>query len=507
MNRRLVHRWTAIAATVAALTGPGRGADAPDREPVELASPREAPVLQVLTTRQEFDPFIPWQKRQPAERTGYGVVVGSNTVLTTENVVRQQSLVELVAPRSGRRIPAQVVLADEQVNLALLRLPAGAEDRIPAPCAVSDREKPEATLTVVQLDATRELQSGGATLLRVQVDGLPAAGYASLLADVLTDLSVNAEGAPVFGADGRLGGLVCGYTAANRTARILPAVVIQRFLRDAAQTPYPGAASAGFLWRPLVDPARRQWLGVDGETGGVLVLSCVSGWGAEGALRPNDVILNWDGYAVDDLGYYADPVLGRLLFPYLIKGHRRPGDRVPVQIVRAGKVQPVEVELRRANEASMLIPDNTRGEREAYLLEAGLLLREATGRYLQAPGPSWQRQVDSALVHLYLTRKLAPARAGQRVVMLAMVLPHPINIGYQHFFGRIVTHVNGKPVDNLRDVFTIRDSDGHIVRLTLKDVGTDVVLDPAGIDAANRELADLYDIPAMRWPAEAEALP
>jgi S1-C subfamily serine protease len=462
----------------------------------------EAPVLQVIATRQEFDEFIPWQKKQPVERTGYGVVVGTGTVLTTENVVRHQSLVELVAPRSGKRIPARVLLADEQVDLALLSVAPGDLADVPAPCRLAALEKPTGSLRVVQFDATRELQAGSATLLRVQVDGLPSAGYSSLLIDVLTDLSVNGEGAPVLDADGALNGVVVSYAAASRTARAIPAPVIRQFLDDAAQPPYEGFASAGFLWHPLVDPTRRSWQGVDKEPGGVLVVSCVSGWGAEGVLKPNDVILNWDGRAVDDLGYYADPQLGRLLFPYLIKGRRHPGDRVPVDLVRNGNRMQVELELRRATEDAMLIPDNTTGRRDPYIVEAGLLLREATGRYLQAYGPDWQRQIDSALVHLYLTRKLTPARPGQRVVLLASVLPHPINIGYQHFFGRIVTHVNGQAIDNLRDVFRIRDTDGHITRLTIKDVGTDVVLDPATIDAANAELARLYAIPALRWPAE-----
>jgi hypothetical protein len=335
-------------------------------------------------------------------------------------------------------------------------------------------------------------------LLRVSVDILPTANTSALTLDILTDLNVNGEGAPVF--DGaRLTGMVFSYSASSRTGRGVPGQVIRRFIADAARPAYAGFAACDFLWRSLADPARRQWLGVTDAPGGVLVMLCMAGDGAAAVLQPNDVIRTWDGFALDELGYYTDPDFGRLLFPHLIKGRRRPGDRVPVTIVRQGQSRSVEVVLRRARESDMLIPDNTTGQRDAYLVEGGLLLREATGRYLQAHGPNWQSDLDPALVHLYLTARLTPQRSGQRVVLLAGVMPHPINKGYQQFGNRIVTHVNRKPIDNLEAVFRIRAADGLIERVTLKDVGVDLVLDPLAIGRANAELAEMYGIPALQW--------
>ena len=34
-----------------------------------------APVVRVMTTYQEYDPFQPWQKRSPDTRAGFGVII------------------------------------------------------------------------------------------------------------------------------------------------------------------------------------------------------------------------------------------------------------------------------------------------------------------------------------------------------------------------------------------------------------------------------------------------
>ena len=65
---------------------------------------------------------------------------------------------------------------------------------------------------------------------------------------------------------------------------MIPYPIISRFLRDAAKQPYTGSAIAGFAWKPLVDPVKRAYLGLGERTGGILVISCLTGSGADGVL-------------------------------------------------------------------------------------------------------------------------------------------------------------------------------------------------------------------------------
>jgi hypothetical protein len=288
------------------------------------------------------------------------------------------------------------------------------------------------------------------------------------------------------------------YNSSTRTGLMLPYATIRHFLKDLGAPPYHGIPAAGFTWRDLVDPAKKAYLNVAGRSGGILVVSCLPGTGARETLRPNDAILKWDGTEVDNLGFYADPDFGRLAFPYLIMGHREPGDSVPVTLVRDGRETNVNVRLARHRDDLALVPENPAGERPEYLVDGGFVIRELDARYLAAHGNDWQQNVDSRLAHAYLTRRHAPAQPGQRVVILAAVLPDPINIGYQRFRDDVITHVNGEAVQCMDDVFRVVDRSGGVERLTLRGVGLDLVLNAAELAAANSRLASLYRIPELR---------
>ncbi|MBL7114490.1 MAG: PDZ domain-containing protein [Kiritimatiellae bacterium] len=470
---------------------------AADHSSIKDSIPPSA-LVRVLCTRQEFNARVPWQKRKPSEERGYGIAVTSNLVLTTEGLIRNHSLVELMQPRRAEQIPARVIASDFQANLALLEIDTQTLPEPLAPFTLATNMSLDSNLTITQLDDLRQLQTSKATFLRTSVEVLPSAPFPSRVFDVLADQNINGNGAPVL-QNGKLAGLVVSYASSTRTATILPTAVLKRFLDDVTKLPYEGFASAGFIWKELVDPSKRQWLGVQNQPGGVLVVSCIPGSGADNVLAPNDVILSWDGQAVDNLGFYKDKTFGRMMFPYLIRGQRHPGDTIAVTIMRDRTEKNIEITLQRPSEKRMLIPANTPGNKAPYLVEGGLVLREMTGRYIHAYGSSWQRRLDSSLVHQYLTRRMHPDRKGERIVLLTQVLPHPINVGYQQIQNMQVTHANGTPIDNMDDLFEIRERDQHIHRVTLGKWGVDIVIEKERIAEANRMLAKTYQIPALYW--------
>jgi hypothetical protein len=365
---------------------------------------------------------------------------------------------------------------------------------IPTATAVPNRAEVE----ILQFDQTGQLQRGHSEVIQIAMSALPNANASSLTFNLLTDLTTNGQGAPVL-YENRLAGLVMSQDETARVVSIVPYPVLAHFLKDASEKPYKGFASAGFVWKKLVDPAKRAYLKIPQEGKGVLVLSRMSGTGASTMLKPNDVILGWDGYAVDNLGYYKDPDFGRLQFSYLIKGRREPGDTVPVQLVRNGTNATVRLPLSRFLDDAALIPENVTGRQAEYLVEGGFIIRELTGRYLRSYGSRWQWRVDARLVSLYMTRKYDVKRPGDRVVILSGVLPDPINMGYQRVHAEIITSLNGKPIRNMADVFRIMEEDGHITRLALLSRGVDLVLAKDKLTEANARLAKAYRIPTLRF--------
>lgn len=455
-------------------------------------------VVELIVTSQESNPFLPWQKMHPNLRQGYGVIVGDSQVLTTESIVRNHTMVEIRKAGTGEKIPAAVKISDCQANVALLKILDPEKRDGLVPLKFTDHVSKNAEVEIIQFDETSQIQHGEAEVVQIAITQLPYAPYHSLTFSLLIELNVNGEGAAVI-SNGKLAGLIMRYDNTTRTGAMLPYCVLKHFIEDAEEPPYKGFAFAGFIWSPLIDPAKRAYLNVNRDEQGILVLECLAGTGAFETLKSNDVIIEWDGQAIDNLGFYEDPDFGRLALPYLVKGRRKPGDVVPVKIIRDRTNTTLNVKLGQLSDAYPLIPENVTNEQVEYLIDGGFVIRELTGRYLKAYGPQWKRNVDSRLVHLYLTQKDTPETLGDRVVILAAVLPDQINIGYHHFRDAIITKLNGKSIRNMTDVFRTVDMDGSIERLTLQSVGVDLVLDQDELATANSRLARLYRIPSLRY--------
>lgn len=455
-------------------------------------------IVQILTTYQQYNPFVPWQKRDPGLKIGYGVAVSESEVLTTENLVRNCTLVELRKTGSGEKIQATVVLADEQANLALLRIQDSSKAPKLVPFQMMNTISRTGDVSILQFDETTQIQRGKGQIVQVSVKSLPTAPYPTLAFTLLTELNINGEGAAAV-RDGKLAGLIMSYDRGTRTGNMIPCITIAHFVEDAHQSPYRGFASAGFIYTPLIDPVKRRYHQANDQNNGILVLKCLPASGAIESLMPNDVILEWDKYPIDNLGFYEDPDFGRLAFYYLITGRRSPGDLVPVRIIRNGQETNITVKLRRRTDKEALVPENVTHEREEYIVEGGFIIRELSANYLLSYGADWQKFVDPRLVNLYLTKRLYPDKPGDRVVILATVLPDPINVGYQQFRNQIITGINDKPVRNMSDVFKIVKEDGHVLRVSLQSSDVDLVLDQATLGEANANLARQYRIPRLRY--------
>ncbi len=459
---------------------------------------QEVVVVEVLVSVQEYDSAFPWQSQPARSRRGFGVMLDDVHLVTAETLVRQQTLIEVRRPRSGRKAIARLLQADAQINLALLALEVPAR---PVP-AITFAPVPPAAGTVVdivQITPDGERQQEAGRIVQWKVDDLPDSPYSALTATVITDLNIDAVGAAVF-ADDCFAGLALGYNTSARTAQMLPSAVIAAFVDDVRTPPYQGMAFAGFSWQPLIDDTKRRYVGLPADIdGGIQVLGVFpDGGSCRHPLRANDVVLDWDGVAVDSQGYYEDPSFGRLLFTHLIKGRRSPGDAVPVRLMRDRVMTNATVTLRRFDDAQLLVPENVSGHPDAFLVDGGFIIRELTGRLLKAAGEAWVMRTDPRLAHLYITRQSRPAQPGDRIVFLAAVLPDPVNIGYQHLRDEIIDTANGVPVRNLRDVFQAVDGAGGLFRLGLRGFGVDLMIDPAAREAANQRIASQYRIPFMR---------
>ena len=458
-------------------------------------------IFQVLATSQTYIPTQPWQKNSARTSYGYGINIGNGRILTTEHMTRNHNLIELRREQRGEKIEAKVLVADPQVNLAILEVINPPADWPQQSQTLLSEIKLNTDLTILQFDENYKAQHSKAELISISISSLPNAQYSSLSFKLLTDLNVNGEGVPVM-KDGNLAGLMISYNDSKRTGYMIPYPVIKRFLENAQDDNYTGFATSGFSWRPLMDPTKRAFLGAPRANKGVQVLRCSPESGAFNVLQQNDVIIELDNHKIDSLGFYNDPEFGRLNFSYIIKGHHVPDDVISAKIVRKGKELEVKLPLKHITDCTSLIPENIIGERPEYMVQGGMVICELSGRYLKSYGNKWKSRINTRLVQYYQTRGMISAEKDQHFVILAKVLPHPINVGYQGYANRIITAVNSQPINNMADVFKIVDTDGGLESIRLQDVDIDFVLDKEKLDSANADIIKNYGIPALKYKKE-----
>jgi S1-C subfamily serine protease len=452
----------------------------------------DASIVEVIATCQNYDTRMPWRKQKPRIFPGLGVVVDKNKVLTTADLVRNQTLVEIRRAKSGTKIKVEVVESDFQANIALLAICSSNASQDLKSVVIADKVQRNDKVTIVKMDETGQFQSDEGQVM--EINSTPG----GLILKVLTDLSIERNGTPVF-RDGKLAGISTFYDKSTRSCLAISAATLKLFFAGVNTPPYPGLAWAGFRWEPLLDPAKKKYLGADGNSSGVLVVNTIPGSGAAAALLPEDVILEWDGNRLDELGYYNDPEYGRLLFTYLINGRHKPGENAAVTVLRGGKKQTVSVPLKHQIDLEQTVPQNLEGAQAEYLADGGMILRELSGDYLMAAGTHWLMQANPRLLYYYLNPWQFSGKVGEHVVILSFVLPDQINIGYHELHDEIVTAINGKPVTNLAGVFDAVEKDGGLKSITLKAGGVDVVLDEKEMPVANKRIAANYRLPNLRF--------
>lgn len=448
-------------------------------------------IVEVIVTALRPEPRMPWHTSKPVLRVAYGIVVGPGRVVTTEDTVRNASLVEVRRPGQPAKLNASVRKADPCIGVALLDLPANAANAF-SPIPWDDVSTRPDNVTLVFPGNAGQLQTGEGRVSECTVTRLNNIPCAALLYNILSDLKIDKPGAPILNG-GRLTAIALRYDAASQLTQALPALLLKRFVEDASGPSYKGFATTGIFALPLIDPAKRHYYGLPDNNTGILVQKLTPGTGVSKALAAGDVILRWDGVDVDSQGYYQDPVFGRIAFMHRATLHP-PGDTITCTVLRDRKSLDLSLTLDAYNDARALVPVNVEGAPVEYLVEGGLLIRELTGDYVTPADPRIPFFANARLLNISLTRGQFPDKPGDRIVIVTGVLPDTINKAYQQLRDGIVTAVNGQPIASIKDVFAIRRRDGVISRLTISDVGTDIVFDKDALPEANARIAERYRI-------------
>jgi serine protease Do len=261
---------------------------------------------------------------------GSGFVLDSRGFVVTNHHLVEGALALRVRFLDGRQIPAQLVGADPETDLALLRLVGTLQGLAPLTLGSSD-DLNVGDWVLALGNPLGENVTASVGILSAKARTLQRGAYGDFLQ---TDAAIHPgnSGGPLLGLDGRVVGINTALLGGSTGIGFaIPSSVLRLLLPQLLKRGRVTRGWIGAYVTPLT-PELSKRLGVP-ETAGAAVTECMPGSPAEhGGLQPDDVILRLDGRAVA-----SAEALIRML------SERRPGTTLALSVLRGGRTRTVRL--------------------------------------------------------------------------------------------------------------------------------------------------------------------
>lgn len=446
--------------------------------------------VRVNATIQTFNAGQPWQRNSPQRRSGLGTLISPTEILTTAEMVANQTYLELESADSSESVQAQVIAIDYKANLALLS-PAGTPGFIAnktplalgSPAAIGDN------LLVWQFENNGSTLKTNAVIRAVDTSSTFLSGY-SFLTYIAKGSMQSASSSFTLPAtrNGKLLGVLTSYNSDDQTSEIIAPEIVATFLKDARDGAYEGFPSLGCATQRTEDKSFREYLSLS-PTGGGLYISKIleDSPAAKAGLKKGDVLLAVDGSEIDRRGFFQHPRYGPLPWTVLIRSDKTVGDSLPLQILREGQTQELTATL--TVPKLPLVPRHINDSPPPFLIKGGMVFQELSREYLRAFGDKWTTRAPLSLMYaMENPEKYEEDR--DNIVFLARVLPNPATIGYDRLSAIIVNGANGTPVRNISELAAALTQvpENGIHTIELDDAPGTLYLDAAISDQVDQQL-------------------
>ena len=449
----------------------------------------ERVLVSVEINRKQYDYFQPWTERvQTAVKAG--IVIGPREILTTADACDDRTLVRVQKGGRGRWWNAEAKWVDYPANLALVTCPdekfwAGLKS-----ATLADPIKKEEDIQIIRWrSGNLEVRKAEFSRFAVSHPNMSDAVHVQL------ELSSEIDGVgwsePAI-AGNKVIGLV--FSQSGNQLQVLPAPFVRSILEAQKKGHYKGLGYFDFTWQPAENPETLDYLKLEGEKRGVVVIDVPKKPGIEPAVKRRDVLLQVDGFDIDTQGDYVDPDYGHLLLENLSTRRKWAGDPVRLKIWRDGRAQEVVYRLPKAEDAARLVPEAPFDQEPEYVIAGGLVFQPLTKNYLRSWGQDWERRAPFRLAYF---RNQDPTPERPAIVILSQVLPDIYNLGYQESRQLVLEKVNGQKVNYLSDLEQAlrKPMNGfHTLEFMKGDSLQRIVLDAATLDAATKRVLDRYGI-------------
>jgi len=451
-------------------------------------------VIRVFATSQDPDFDGPWQARTPSNSTGSAVVIGPGLLLTGAHVVANATFLQVQKPSHPDKAIATVRAVSHDCDLALLEVVEPADflgDIKPAELGPMPKLRDEVAVVGYPVGG-EEISITEGVVSRIEVQRY-SHSQRHLLA-VTVDAAINAgnSGGPVFG-DGNVVGIAFQkLTGVDNIGEMVPPPIIRAFLDGVKQGKRPEVPALGITTQNLENPLLRRQLGLNDGERGVAVLHVDYNGSADGVLQLRDVITAIDGLPIANNGTVQYQGRHRTRYDVVL-GHRYIGDKIELEIKRAGIARTVTLELKRW---APLVPRSRYDQPPQYFVYGGLVFQTLTRDYLTTWDKWWNKAPKEFLNYYYLGYRTPDQH---EVVILTQILADEINVGYGHLYNEAVATLDGKCPRDMEDFVAKLSAARGVVEITTTSGGV-IMLDADEVRKSTPRILTRYRIPYDRTP-------
>ena len=434
-------------------------------------------VIKIYSVSNKYDYDEPWQMLGQEQRRGSGCIIKGKRILTNAHVVANNMFIQVRRAGQAKKYTAKVVAVAHACDLAILKVLDDSFFSGITPVEIGSlpgfRDKV----------AVYGFPEGGDKLCITEgvVSRIEHRKYAHSVADLLAcqiDAAINpgSSGGPVIKNNKIVGVAFQGMRGKDieNIGYMVPAPVINHFLKDIGDGRYNGIPGIGISWQKMENPDIRLKYALTEKQTGVLVDKIYPGSPAKGILKDEDVILSVDGNNIENDGTIEFRKGERTFFGYAIQ-QKYINDTAKLRILRNNKIVNVEIKLTNSVDSWRLVPHVLYDVAATYYIVGGLLFEPLTGNYLGTWGEKWNHDAPSDLLNYYFHGE--PTDDRREIIVLIKVLADEINEGYHELENNVIAYVNGKKISTMEDL--VRAFDGHNGRYhtIVDEQGYNIVID------------------------------
>eukprot|EP00698_Gefionella_okellyi_P000572 TRINITY_DN10498_c0_g1_i4.p1 TRINITY_DN10498_c0_g1~~TRINITY_DN10498_c0_g1_i4.p1 ORF type:complete len:602 (-),score=127.79 TRINITY_DN10498_c0_g1_i4:24-1829(-) len=412
--------------------------------------------INVVSTAANYR--VPWQMQAERESSGTGFTISQRRILTNAHVVEDYAVVRVRRYNNSEVYTATVLCVAHACDLALLTVE---DDRFwqnekllefgPLPHIYDDIMTVGYPIGGENVSVTRGIVS--------RVDTMP---YLTRPVENMSDLLVlqidaainpGNSGGPACNSRGQVIGVTfAGLTRAQSIGYVIPLLVINMFL-DQYETKrrWEGVCDLGIGTQEMMSKALRKKLHMTEQQSGLYITQVEPLGTCAGKLKIGDVLMQIDDRPIANDGTVlfqesAAHRPWRLEMSILITSKKR-GDQVKLTLLRDGQEQQAVVELL---PFPRLVPCfHGYDALPSYFIVGGLVF---TALSIPLVNQIVDHVGQNSMLVIQKAVRMSQERSDQQYLILLRILPSEVNFGYRGGGIHHLKTVNGKEVDNLREL-------------------------------------------------------